>query len=67
VTFLPQPPFGSNVVNASVSTVNANFGSGSAATGTVPNSPDYSSGETATQEFLAVLNQENEGTEPPQK
>ncbi|MGD0413775.1 MAG: hypothetical protein ABSA80_00340 [Terriglobales bacterium] len=66
MTFLPQPPFGSNVVNATISTVNASWGSGNSSA-TLAQSPDFSISETATEEYLSVLNQENEGTEPPQK
>jgi hypothetical protein len=64
MTYLPLPPFGvGGAVNATVSTVNADFGSGNSSA-TVANSPNYSTGETSTAEYLLTINNSNIGTEP---
>jgi hypothetical protein len=65
MTWTPQPPFGGATVNATVSTVNANFGSGNSSA-TLANSPNFNSGETSTETYeTASLNGANIGTLPP--
>ncbi len=61
MTFTPLPPFGTGgAVTATIDHTNENFG----ATTDVPNSPNFSSGETSTQLYEATLNVLNAGTKP---
>jgi hypothetical protein len=65
MTFLPTSGGTSGQVTATVSTVNANFGSGNSSA-TLANSPNFNSGETSTETYeTASLNVANIGTLPP--